>query len=95
CFASAVPLLSSAFLAAISSASWQQSHQHSWQQSHQLYSAAALATEGRPHTWMSSDSQLTRPPIHHAPKHGFTLSFLFSPTLCAKSHLFMNIQISM
>ncbi|CAI9539305.1 unnamed protein product, partial [Staurois parvus] len=44
CFASAVPLLSSAFLAAISSAflavissaSWQQSHQHSWQQSHQL-----------------------------------------------------------
>ncbi|CAI9590734.1 unnamed protein product, partial [Staurois parvus] len=55
CFASAVPLLSSAFLAAISSAflaaissaflaaissaSWQQSHQHSWQQSHQLHSA--------------------------------------------------------
>ncbi|CAI9598144.1 unnamed protein product, partial [Staurois parvus] len=39
------------FLAAISSASWQQSHQ--------LHSAAALVTEGHIHTWMSSDSQLT------------------------------------
>ncbi|CAI9593762.1 unnamed protein product, partial [Staurois parvus] len=39
---------------------------------------------------MSSDSQLTGPLIHHAPKHGFSLSFLFSPTLCAKKpHLFM------
>ncbi|CAI9559600.1 unnamed protein product, partial [Staurois parvus] len=93
CFASAVPLLSSAFLAAISSAflaaissvSWQQSHQHSSQQS--------LVTEGRFHTWMSSDSQLTWPLIHHAPKHVF--SFLFSPTLCAEPHLFMNIQIYM
>ncbi|CAI9555297.1 unnamed protein product, partial [Staurois parvus] len=101
CFASAVPLLSSAFLAAISSeflaaissASWQQSHQHSWQkissafwqQSHQLHSAAALVTEGCFHTWMSSDSQLTRSLIHHALKHGFPLSFLFSPTLCAKT----------
>ncbi|CAI9571437.1 unnamed protein product, partial [Staurois parvus] len=65
--------ISSAFLAAISSASWQQS----------------LVTEGCFHTWMSSDSQLTRPLIHHAPKHGFSLSFLFSPTLCAKPHLFM------
>ncbi|CAI9581050.1 unnamed protein product, partial [Staurois parvus] len=73
--------ISSAFLAAISSASWQQSHQ--------LHSAAALVTEGRFHTWMSSDSQLTRPLIHHATKHGFSLSFLFSPTLCAKPHLFM------
>ncbi|CAI9555417.1 unnamed protein product, partial [Staurois parvus] len=73
--------ISSAFLAAISSASWQQSHQ--------LHSAAALVTEGHFHTWMSSDFQLTQPLIHHAPKHGFSLSFLFSPTLCAKSHLFM------
>ncbi|CAI9554537.1 unnamed protein product, partial [Staurois parvus] len=30
---------------------------------------------------ISSDSQLTWPLIHHAPKHGFSLSFLFSPTL--------------
>ncbi|CAI9578713.1 unnamed protein product, partial [Staurois parvus] len=67
--------ISSAFLAAISSASWQQSHQ--------LHSAAALVTEGRFHTWMSSDFQLTQP------QHGFSLSFLFSPTLCAKPHLFM------
>ncbi|CAI9606989.1 unnamed protein product, partial [Staurois parvus] len=74
-----VAAISSAFLAAISSASWQQS----------------LVTEGHFHTWMSSDSQLTRPLIHHAPKHGFSLSFLFSPTLCVKPHLFMNIQISM
>ncbi|CAI9624770.1 unnamed protein product, partial [Staurois parvus] len=62
---------------------------------YQLHLAAALVTEGHFHTWMSSDSQLTRPLIHHAPKHGFSLSFLFSPTLCAKPHLFMNIQISM
>ncbi|CAI9583154.1 unnamed protein product, partial [Staurois parvus] len=50
---------------------------------------AALATEGCSHTWMSADSQLTGPPIHHAPKHGFPPSFLFSLTLCAKPHLFM------
>ncbi|CAI9599822.1 unnamed protein product, partial [Staurois parvus] len=53
-------VISSAFLAAISSASWQQSHQ--------LHLAAALVTEGRFHTWMSSDSQLTGPLIHHSPK---------------------------
>ncbi|CAI9618509.1 unnamed protein product, partial [Staurois parvus] len=62
CFASAVPLLSSAFLAVISSASWQQSHQHSWQQSHQHSWQQSLVTEGCSHTWMSSDSQLTWPP---------------------------------
>ncbi|CAI9615982.1 unnamed protein product [Staurois parvus] len=45
-------------------------HQHSWQQS--------LVTEGCFHTGMSSDSQLTGPLIHHAPKHGFSLSCLFS-----------------
>ncbi|CAI9610813.1 unnamed protein product, partial [Staurois parvus] len=69
--------------------SWQQSHQHSWQQSHQHSWQQSLVTEGGFHTWMSSDSQLTRPLIHHAPKHGFSLSFLFSPALCAKPHLFM------
>ncbi|CAI9543824.1 unnamed protein product, partial [Staurois parvus] len=101
CFTSAVPLLSSAFLAAISlaflaaissaflaaisSAFLAAISSASWQQSHQLHLAAALVTEGRFHTWMSSDSQLTRPLIHHAPKHGFSLSFLFSPTLCSKT----------
>ncbi|CAI9591314.1 unnamed protein product, partial [Staurois parvus] len=76
-FISFLSAISSAFLAAISSASWQQSHR--------LHSAAALVTEGRFHTWTSLDSQLTLPLIHHAPKHGFSLSFLFSPTLCAKT----------
>ncbi|CAI9606013.1 unnamed protein product, partial [Staurois parvus] len=69
--------ISSAFLAAISLASWQQSHQ--------LPSAAALVTDGHLHTWMSSDSQLTRPLIHHAPKHGFSLSFLFSKNSVCKT----------
>ncbi|CAI9609557.1 unnamed protein product, partial [Staurois parvus] len=72
-----VPLLSSAFLAAISSASWQQSHQ--------LHLAAALVTEGCFHTWMSSDSQLTGPLIHHAPKTWLLpLLPVFSP-LCVKT----------
>ncbi|CAI9557876.1 unnamed protein product, partial [Staurois parvus] len=66
CFSSAVPLLSSAFLAAISSASWQQSHQ--------LHLAAALVTEGCFHTWMSSDSQLTGPLHSPSSKHGCSLS---------------------
>ncbi|CAI9547153.1 unnamed protein product, partial [Staurois parvus] len=66
--------ISSAFLAAISSASWQQSHQ--------LHSAAGLVTEGRFHTWMSSDSQLTRPLIDHAPKHGFSLLPVLSNSVC-------------
>ncbi|CAI9572027.1 unnamed protein product, partial [Staurois parvus] len=60
CFASAVPLLSSAFLAAISSAFLAAISSASWQQSHQLHLAAALVTEGCSHTWVSSDSQLTR-----------------------------------
>ncbi|CAI9546113.1 unnamed protein product [Staurois parvus] len=57
-------------------------------------SSVALVTEGRFHTWMSSDSQLTGPLIHHAPKHSFSLSFLFSPTLCKKTpplHEYTNI----
>ncbi|CAI9571668.1 unnamed protein product, partial [Staurois parvus] len=84
CFPSAVPLLSSAFLAAILSAFLAAISSASWQQSHQLHLAAALVTEGRFHTWMSPDSQLTGPLIHHAPNNGFPLSFLFSPALCAK-----------
>ncbi|CAI9618846.1 unnamed protein product [Staurois parvus] len=56
-FISFLATISSAFLTAISSASWQQTHQ--------LHSAAGLVTEGRIHTWMSSDSQLTRP-LHSA-----------------------------
>ncbi|CAI9597454.1 unnamed protein product [Staurois parvus] len=43
----------------------------------QLHLAAALVTERCFHTWMSSDSLLTGPLIHNAPKHGFSLSFLF------------------
>ncbi|CAI9621899.1 unnamed protein product [Staurois parvus] len=54
-----VPLLSSAFLAAITFLSLNRIRVlHN-----QLHLAAALVTEGRFHTWMSSDSQLTHGPL--------------------------------
>ncbi|CAI9532695.1 unnamed protein product, partial [Staurois parvus] len=75
--------ISSAFLAAISSTSWQQSHQ--------LHLAAALVTEGRFHTWMSSDSQLTETPYSPCSKTWLLSLFpVLSNSVCKKKpHLFM------
>ncbi|CAI9610997.1 unnamed protein product, partial [Staurois parvus] len=94
CFASAIPLLSSAFLAAISSAflaaissaSWQQSHQHSWQQSHQL-PGSNLISFTQLQLWLLRDAftpgchrilSSHGPFIQHRPKHGCSLLFLFT-----------------
>ncbi|CAI9570873.1 unnamed protein product, partial [Staurois parvus] len=93
-FSSAVPLLlstflaaiSSAFLAAISSASWQQSHQHSWQQSHQR-PGSNLISFTQLQLWLVKDSftpgchrilSSHDPFIQHRPKHGCSLLFLFT-----------------
>ncbi|CAI9551416.1 unnamed protein product, partial [Staurois parvus] len=84
CFASAVPLLSSAFLAAISSAFLAAISSASWQQSHQLHLAEALVYGGMLSYLNVIRFSAHRAPYHH-PKHGFSLSFLFSPTLCAKN----------
>ncbi|CAI9593473.1 unnamed protein product, partial [Staurois parvus] len=90
CFASAVPLLSSALLAAISSAissaCWQQSHQHSCQQSHQL-PGSNLISFTQLQLWLLRDAftpgchrilSSHGPFIQHHPKHGCSLLFLFT-----------------